>query len=227
MKSDALKVETTNGPATAFVASPEQPDEDSPLPTVILIQEYWGITYHIKDIAGRYAAEGFLCIAPDLFRGKMARDSSEASKLMQALVIDDGLENIKQTVTAAQSTYKMGKIGITGYCMGGTFALAAACETDEFSAAAVFYGDIPDEHTLSKLKASTIFFAGSRDKWINPEKVDRLRTIARQYNLPVEIVSYDADHAFFNDTRPEVYDAAAAHDAWTRTLALFRKQLAS
>jgi carboxymethylenebutenolidase len=129
-------------------------------------------------------------------------------------------------MTEAKQTYNVQKIGITGYCMGGTFALRAACEIDELAAAAPFYGDIPEENVLKKLKVPTLFIAGKRDSWINPEKVKQLQKAARKYDLPVEIVSYDADHAFFNNTRPEVYDAEAAADAWRRVLDLFHKHLA-
>ena len=119
----------------------------------------------------------------------------------------------------------MQKIGITGFCMGGTFALRAACEINELAAAAPFYGDIPGEEVLQKLNVPTLFIAGERDAWINPEKVGQLESAARKYDLPVEIVSYDADHAFFNDTRPAVYDAEASADAWRRVLELFSKHL--
>ena len=117
------------------------------------------------------------------------------------------------------------KFAITGYCMGGTFALRAACEIPELAAAAPFYGDIPEEEVLKKLRVPTLFIAGKKDGWINPAKVDELRQAAQKYGLPVEIVSYDADHAFFNDTRPQVYDAEAAKDAWQRVLTFFRKHL--
>jgi len=109
--------------------------------------------------------------------------------------------------------------------MGGTFALRAACEIPELAAAAPFYGDIPDDDVLKGLKAPTLFIAGNRDGWITPAKVNGLKEAVRKHNLPVEVVSYDADHAFFNDTRPEVYNAAAAADAWQRVLELFRKHL--
>ncbi|HLE62323.1 MAG TPA: dienelactone hydrolase family protein, partial [Pyrinomonadaceae bacterium] len=122
---------------------------------------------------------------------------------------------------------KVQKLGITGYCMGGIFALRAACEIPEFAAAAPFYGDIPDEQILAKLKVPTLFIAGNRDNWITPQKVNTLKQAAAKYSLPVEVISYDADHAFFNDTRPEVYDEKAAADAWTRVLAHFRKYLAT
>jgi carboxymethylenebutenolidase len=222
MKIETLNLNPSGGATTAYVA---RPDNDTAA-AVILIQEYWGINDHIRDIAGRYAKEGYLCIAPDLYRGKLAKDAREASQMMQALAIEDGMEMIRETITEAKQAYNVQKIGITGYCMGGTFALRAACEIDELAAAAPFYGDIPEENVLEKLKVPTLFIAGKRDSWINPEKVKQLQEAARKYDLPVEIVSYDADHAFFNNTRPEVYDPEAAADAWRRVLDLFRKHLA-
>ena len=221
MNADTMNFNTSRGATTAFVARPETQASAA----VILIQEWWGINDHIRDIAGRYAQEGYLSIAPDLYRGRVARDAQEASALMNALAIEDGMETIRKAIEAAEETYKIQRFGITGYCMGGTFALRAACEIPALSAAAPFYGDIPEENVIAKLKVPTLFIAGNRDGWITPEKVNGLREAARKHNLPVEVVSYDADHAFFNDTRPEVYNAAAAADAWRRVLELFRKHL--
>ncbi len=221
MKTETLNLNPANGATTAYVA---RPDGDATA-VVILIQEWWGINDHIRDIAGRYANEGYICVAPDLYRGKLAKDSTEAAKLMQGLAIEDGLETIQAAIVGTKRAHNVQKIGITGYCMGGTFALRAACEISELAAAAPFYGDIPAEDVLKRLKVPTLFIAGKRDAWINPEKVNGLVEAARKYDLPVEAVTYDADHAFFNDTRPEVYDAEAASDAWRRVLDLFRKRL--
>jgi len=220
MKTETLNLNPTSGATTAFVAHPDR----EPTAALILIQEYWGINDHIRDLAGRYAGEGFLCVAPDLFRGKVAKDAKEASKLMQELEIEDGLAIIRSAVDAVRQKFEISTIDITGYCMGGTFALRAACEMDDLAAAAPFYGDIPAEDILKKLKVPTLFIAGERDAWINPEKVEQLRQAARKYDLPVETVSYDADHAFFNDTRPEVFDPEAAADAWKRVLNLFHER---
>src|SRR6185503_9694128 len=126
---------------------------------------------------------------------------------------------------AATETYKVDRFAITGYCMGGTFALRAACEFPELKAAAPFYGDIPEEAVLQKLSVPTLFIAGKRDAWINEEKVSTLKEIAAKHKLPVEAISYDADHAFFNDMRPEVYDAEAAKDAWQKVQAHLQKYL--
>jgi carboxymethylenebutenolidase len=225
MNVESLNLSTTSGATTAYVARPQEKTPAEVSAAVILIQEWWGINDHIRDLAGRYANEGYLCVAPDLFRGRVARDTEEASALMQALALEDGVEMIQSAMEAATETYKVERFAITGYCMGGTFALRAACEIPEFKAAAPFYGDIPEENVLAKLKVPTLFIAAKQDAWINEAKVSRLQEIAAKYNLPIEVVSYDADHAFFNDTRPQVYNAEAAADAWRRVLEHFRKHL--
>ena len=221
MKIETLDLNTSRGATTAHVA---RPDTDTKA-AVILIQEWWGINDHIRDIAGRYANEGYICVAPDLYRGTVTKDKEEAARLMHDLAIDDGLETIRQAITETKRSYNLQKIGITGYCMGGTFALRAACEISELAAAAPFYGDIPEENVLKQLKVPTLFIAGERDAWINAAKVRELRVAARKYDLPLDVVTYDADHAFFNNTRPEVYNAEAAADAWQKVLGLFRKHL--
>jgi carboxymethylenebutenolidase len=223
MSTEIINLNPAVGPTTAHVALPDPGAARNA--AVLLIQEWWGINDHIRDIASRYAKEGHICVAPDLFRGKVAKNAQEASKLMHELSMEDGMATIRAAFDETGRKYGVKKIGITGYCMGGTFALRAACEIDALAAAAPFYGDIPDEATLSKLKVPTLFFAGARDQWINTEKVEQLKEAARKYNLPIEVVVYDADHAFFNDTRPEVYNPEAAADAWRRVLEFFGKHL--
>jgi carboxymethylenebutenolidase len=218
---ETLNLTTTLGETTAHVARPQAEVSAA----IVLIHEWWGINDHIRDIARRYANEGYLCVAPDLYRGKVAADPQEASELMNALAAAEGMEIIRQARAGATETYNVERFAITGYCMGGTFSLRAACEMPELAAAAPFYGDVPEEDVLAKLTVPTLFIAGTRDAWINPEKVNGLKAAASKHNLPVEVVSYDADHAFFNDTRPQVYDAAAAADAWQRVLAHFQQHL--
>src|SRR5947208_11610728 len=122
MNAELLNLSTSRGATTAHVARPAGDARGG----VILIQEWWGINEHIRDIAGRYAAEGYLCVAPDLYRGRVARDPVEASAFMHALAIDDGLETIRKALESAKKTYGVELFVITGYCMGGTFALRAA-----------------------------------------------------------------------------------------------------
>ncbi len=216
-----LSFDTANGPSSAYVALP---DESNGM-AVIVIQEWWGVNDHIKDITDRYAAEGFIAVAPDLYRGKIAGDSTQASKMMHDLTNDDGLDTIKNTIDAASLAYDISHFGITGYCMGGSFALLSACELEGLSAAAPFYGDIPDDETLEKLRIPTIFISGTRDAWINPEKVGQFEDAVERFELPVHSVKYDADHAFFNNTRPEVYYEIAAKDAWALVVGFFNDKL--
>lgn len=221
MNSETLSFDTGSGPSTAYVAIPDAGNGKA----VVVIHEWWGLNDHVKDIANRYAAEGFVAIAPDLYRGTIASNAEDASKLMHALQIDDGLDTIRKAMTAASEKYGISHFGITGYCMGGTFALRAACELEGISAAVPFYGDIPGDDVLQKLKVPTIFVSGTRDQWISPEKVAGLEDATERFELPVQSLKYDADHAFFNDTRPEVYDATAAADAWAKAVAFFNAKL--
>ena len=221
MRTESMSFETANGATTAFVALPDAETNKA----IVVVQEWWGLNDHIKDVAGRFAAEGFIAIAPDLYRGKLAANPEEAGKMMQALKIEDGLDTIKNCVVAARDKFGLSHFGITGFCMGGTYALRAACEIEGFSAAAPFYGDIPDENVLQKLKTPTIFISGTKDAWINPEKVAALEEAAEKFELPVHTLKYEADHAFFNDTRPEVYNEPAANDAWALVIGFFNDKL--
>jgi carboxymethylenebutenolidase len=221
MQTQTLSFDTAGGPTTAYTAIPNDGGDKA----VIVVQEWWGLNDHIKDIANRYASEGFTAIAPDLYRGKIAKDSNDASQLMHDLDLEDGLDTIRNAVDAARISFNVSHFGITGFCMGGTFALRAACELEGFSAAAPFYGDLPEEEVLQKLTTPTIFVSGTRDAWINPEKVATLEDAAERFELPVHSVKYDADHAFFNNTRPEVYDETAARDAWALVIGFFNDKL--
>jgi carboxymethylenebutenolidase len=221
MSERTLSFSTANGDTTAYVATPENDQKKA----VIVIQEWWGLNDHIKDIANRYAAEGFIAIAPDLYRGKVATTSDDASKMMHDLSTEDGIDTIKNTIAAASGELGISHFGISGYCMGGTFALRAACELEGLSAAAPFYGDIPEEDVLKNLRTPTVFISGTKDQWINTEKVAKLEDITERYELPLQSLKYDADHAFFNNTRPEVYDADAAQDAWAKVVGFFNDKL--
>ena len=213
--------DTSNGPSSAYVAMPDGGGARA----IILIHEWWGLNDYIQSVARRYADEGFIAVAVDLYRGKTATDSIEASAMMNGLAHDDGLDTIKNAIDAAAVAYDISHFGITGYCMGGTFALLAACELEGLSAAAPFYGDIPGDDVLRHLTTPTIFISGTRDGWITPAKVAQLEDAAERFELPVHSVKYDADHAFSNSSRPEVYDAVAADDAWALVTGFFRDKL--
>lgn len=222
MQTDSVTFNTANGESSAFVAIPD--GGISPR-AVLVIQEWWGLNDHIKDICGRYAGEGFIAIAPDLYRGRIAKNADEAGKMMHDLELADGIDTIKNGIDTTREKYAISHFGVTGYCMGGTYALRSACVLEGISAAAAFYGDTPEDEVLQKLTVPTIFISGTKDKWINPEKVAELESIVEKYELPLQSVKYEADHAFFNDTRPEVYDETAARDAWALVVGFFNDKL--
>lgn len=221
MGNDTLRFATANGDTTAYVAVPENGNGKA----VLVIQEWWGLNDHVKDIADRLAAEGFLAAAPDLYRGRIAISAEEASRMMHGLAIEDGIDTIRNAAAAVRDKYRPSGLGIIGFCMGGTFALRAACVLDDLSAAAPFYGDIPEEGVLKELTTPVMFVSGTRDGWITPAKVAELERIAEKYSLPVRSLKYDADHAFFNNTRPEVYDGSSAKDAWKRVIDFFNETI--
>src|SRR5689334_18841398 len=153
MTSSELSFPTANGNTTAYVA---RPDNDTTA-AVLVIQEWWGLNDHIRDIANRWADEGFIAVAPDLYLGRVAKNADEAGKMMKELKIDDGMDIIRKAVDTATRELGVTHFGITGFCMGGTYALRAACLIEGLSAAAAFYGDTPEEEVLSKLTVPTIF----------------------------------------------------------------------
>ena len=195
---------------------------------VIVIQEWWGLNEHTKDIARRYADEGFVAFAPDLFDGVVTTDPKRASELMHALDPERGVDILNAAVERLSGLKGVdsSQIGVTGFCMGGSFALLLACRNRAIRAAVPFYGDIPSDEDIAKLTAPVLFIGASEDAWITREKMEGLREALERHGKQGEVKIYEgADHAFFNDTRPEVYNPEAAADAWRRAVEFFRTHL--
>ena len=215
----------------AFVAAPQTKEKR---PTVIVIQEWWGLTDHIKDIARRYAAEGYVAIAPDLYSRlgyALTTDAGEAGKLMNTLKQEDGLNDLNATVAYLKSVPEVDgtRIGVTGLCMGGSYALMLPCVNPAIKAAVPFYGQVPNpDAPLQKLSAPVLYLYGEDDGWITKADVQRLAAALKKYNKSGEIKTYPgAPHAFFRDTDPSVYRPEAARDAWVRTKVFFKQHLGS
>ena len=213
----------------AFVAAPTTKEKR---PAVLVIQEWWGLSDHIKDIARRYAAEGYVAIAPDLYSRlghALTTDAGEAGKLMNSLKLEDGLKDLNATVAYLKSVPEADgeRIGVTGFCMGGSYALMLPCVNEAIKAAVPFYGQVPNPDTpLQKLSAPVLYFYGEDDGWITKADVQRLAGALKKYNKPGEIKTYPgAPHAFFRDNDPSVYRPEAAKDAWARTKAFFKQHL--
>jgi carboxymethylenebutenolidase len=214
----------------AFLVSPEGKEKR---PAVIVVQEWWGLTDLIKDVAERYAREGYVAIAPDLYSRlgyKVTTDSSEAAQLMNSLKQEDGLKDLNATVTYLRTTPNVdgGKIGVTGFCMGGSYALMLPCVNQDIKAAVPFYGWVPNPDTpIQNLACPVLYFYGEEDGFVPKADVQRLEAALKKYKKPGEIKTYPgAGHAFFRDTDASVYRPTQAKDAWNRTLAFFHQHLA-
>ncbi len=196
-------------------------------PGVVVIQEWWGLNDHISSIADRYAAAGFSALAPDLYRGRVASTPDEASHMMTGLDFGDAThQDLAGAVKFLRE--RCGKIGVTGFCMGGALTIAAAVHVQELSAAVCFYGIPPA--TFADPARIKIAFQGhfaNRDKHWGPDQFNALEAVMQAAGATPEIYRYEAEHAFFNRTRPDVYDAACAQLAWERSLAFFTRHLSA
>lgn len=208
------------------------PNTRTPKPAVIVVQEWWGLNEHIKDIARRYAKEGYVAIAPDLYSrlgNKVTADASEAGRLMNALQQPDGLKDLDATVAYLKTVpgVDASKVGVTGFCMGGSYALLLPCNNPAIKAAVPFYGQVPNPDTpLQKLACPVLYIYGEDDGWITKADVQRLANALKKYGKAGEVKTYPgAQHAFFNDTRKDVYKPAEAKDAWMRATAFFKQHL--
>lgn len=198
-------------------------------PGVIVIQEWWGLVDHIKDVCDRFAEEGFVALAPDLYHGKTTKSPDEAGKLMMALRIDEAERDLSAAVeylsTHDANTSK--KLGVVGFCMGGALALYTATKNPNIGASVVFYGGHPNvKPDLPNLHAPVLGIFAEKDGFVTPASVRELERKLKDLGKQIEVVIYpDTDHAFFNDTRPEVYNAEASADAWRRTVEFLREHL--
>ena len=231
-----ITVETVDGPMPAFVAAPE----DGARGAIVVVQEAFGVTDHIKDVTGRLADVGWHAMAPAFFH------RSDSPVLDYADF--DSVMPLLQTLTAAGISvdlnaafdrlladgFSENKIGIVGFCMGGSITLDAAT-LRPIGAAVTFYGGgvgtgrfgLPPLVELApSLRAPWLGLYGDMDQGISIEEVEQLRAAAAKAPVPTEVVRYpDADHGFHCNDRPAVFNPTVAADAWERTLDWFDRYL--
>lgn len=225
MAGQMIEFQSNGGTAQGYLSLPE----GGRGPGVVVIQEWWGLVPHIKDVADRFAAAGFVALAPDLYHGDVARSPDEAGKMMMALNISQTEKDLRgaiQYLLDHEATTGDG-VGTVGFCMGGALSLYAASKNERVGACVVFYGIHPKvEPDFENLSAPVLGLFAEKDSFVTPEVVRKLEEKLREHGKAVETHIYPGtDHAFFNDTRPEVYDAEAAADAWSRTVDFFRTHL--
>jgi carboxymethylenebutenolidase len=197
-------------------------------PGLLVLQEFWGLNDHIKDVTRRLAAEGFVALAPDMYDGKVTADPTVARQMLTSLDQAAALQKLQGAVAClkANANVAKDKIGVIGFCMGGFLALNIACHNRDVRVATPFYGRIPPDSVLENLTAPVLYFFGEQDKHLPAADVDRLEQFIKRTGRSGGVVRYpQADHAFFNDTRKEVYREADAKDAWDKALSFLRKYL--
>ncbi len=204
-----------------------RPAADGRYPGVIVIQEWWGLVPHIKDVADRFAREGFVALAPDLYHGQAATQPDQAMQLARSLTWDSALHDLSASARHLKGLPEVsGKVGCVGFCMGGGMTYRLAAHTADLSAAVIFYGSSPDQIAeAATVSCPLLGLYGETDARITgavPALAEELKKHGKSFE---HHVYPEAPHAFFNNESP-AYREAAANDAWQRTLEFFRQHLA-
>ncbi len=205
-----------------------QPDDDQAHPGVIVIQEWWGLDEHIRDVARRVAGEGFVALAPDLYHGEFATEPDEARKLVMNMNRDQAMKDLSGAVAHlhAMADVKPKRFGCIGFCIGGSLTLALAVASPDVAAVAPFYAGMqPPPEQLARIQGEIVAAFGGDDAGIPMDNVQKFEKALADGGRMAQVKVYaGAPHSFFNDTRPS-YRADAAQDAWENALALFRRTL--
>jgi carboxymethylenebutenolidase len=227
-----LRIEFKSRSGPMAHAELAEPSVSGKAPGLVVIQEWWGVNDHVRSLVDRFAKEGFVALAPDLYDGKTTKDAGEAAKLLQDLDWERAVEDVAgASAYLASHARCSGKVGITGFCMGGAVALVSASKVPTLAAAVTFYG-IPDPATdYARSTAPVQGHFGKKDEYIRSDYAlalkAKLEKAGKDAKRVVEFHFYDAGHAFVNDTRPEAYDAASAKLAWERAVTFLKTHLAS
>lgn len=225
MAGQTVEFSSNGGTTSGYLATPAEGRG----PGVVVIQEWWGLVGHIKDVCDRFAASGYVALAPDLYHGETTKSPDEAGKLMMALRIDEAEKDLRGAIQylLGHDATEGDKVGTIGFCMGGALSLYAASKNPQVGACVVFYGIHPNvKPDLPNLQAPVLGVYAEKDQFVPPEAVRELEGKLKDLGKSADIHIYPGtDHGFFNDQRPDVYDEAAANDAWSRVLNFFAAHL--
>jgi len=239
IRTSTIGLDRPNIKLNAYVAHPK--NLTATTPGVVIVHAIWGVDAQLRDTVRRYAKEGYFCIAPSLFQrtnppsGDGLSDYTVFRASAGALNDEQVHGDLKAAYDAIRTHAAKSKIGVTGYCMGGGIALKQVIGNSDYGAASIFYGDVRPGTTDRKAPSTDATFDYAKrittplvgnwaglDQGILPVDV---REFEKHLTVAHDVKIYEgANHAFFDDTRG-AYNAAAAADAWTRTLAWFKKYL--
>src|SRR6059058_4718948 len=187
--------------AYAFIA---EPDDNAKHPGVVMIQEWWGIEPHIRQLAQKLAAEGFVVAVPDLYHGKIATEPDEAQKMV--MMIRGNVEKAAKEIIGALDTLKAmpnvepKKLGLMGFCVGGFMAYYVASRYPDLGAVVPFYGAgyNPGPEDVARVNAPVLAFYGSRDQSVSPEQIRKIEDLYKKAGKDFTVKVYEAGHAFIN-----------------------------
>ncbi|MEO7804113.1 MAG: dienelactone hydrolase family protein [Actinomycetota bacterium] len=218
-----IEFSSSVGTCSGYLAAP-----DNKGPAVVVIQEWWGLVDHIKDVCDRLAAQGFVALAPDLYHGATTVEPDEAGKMLMQLKIDGAIEDMSGAVKYLRSSPAVDpvKVGCIGFCMGGGLSLTLSAVA-HIDAAVVYYGLPSRSPDYSNIKGAVLGHYADHDDWASGDRATQLFDDLSSQGVDAQMYVYpDTSHAFFNDSRPEAYADEAAKLSWERTLSFFRKHLA-
>jgi len=205
------------------------PDSSGPFPALILIHEWWGLNDWVRENAQSIAAQGYITLAIDLYRGQVATTMDEAHQLSRGLPEDRAARDLQAAFDflKARSDVKPDRMGSLGWCMGGGFSLVAALTLPHLASCTVCYGRlITDSSSIQKISCPLLGIFGVEDKGIPPASVKEFETICRHFGKSIEVKIYDgAGHAFMNPNNKDGYRASSAKDAWARIDSFFERTL--
>jgi len=212
------------GTATGYLAEPEESG-----PGLIVLQEWWGVDDHIRDVCDRFAAEGFVALAPDLFHGETTDQPGEAQQKMMALNMDEAEKEMRGAVDHVLEHPKCnGSVGSVGFCLGGGLSVWAATANEKIGAVVSFYYVMPHgKPDFSKINAPVLGHFGTNDQFISVDDAKSLEAELQQAGVEAAFEFYEgAGHAFFADhDRLGTYHEEHANSAWGKTVDFFKKHL--
>ena len=205
------------------------PQGNGPFPALVVIHEWWGLNDWVKEQASKLADQGYVALAIDLYRGKVATTPEEAHEIMRGVPSDRANRDLlaASSFLRSQKNVNPAKVGDIGWCMGGGYALDLAIADPKLKAAVINYGHLAsDKTTLQKINAAILGIFGGQDKGIPPADVNKFEADLKALGKPAEIKIFpDAGHGFENPNNKASYRADDAKQAWELITAFLAKYL--